>query len=54
MKSKVFQFGYDEPHPVLSKNNKRKEQRDGFVDVFCWQTADGGFFLEAVCTDRAD
>lgn len=53
-KNKVFQFDYAEPHPILSKNNKRKEQRDAFVDVFCWQVADGGLFLEAVCTDRAD
>ena len=39
-------------YPKIIK--ERKEQRDAFVEAFCWQVADGGLFLEAVCMDRAD
>ena len=30
-------------YPKIIK--ERKEQRDAFVEAFCWQVADGAFFL---------
>ena len=56
-KRKVKFFSLIMPSRILSYPKiikERKEQRDAFVDVFCWYAADSGLFLEAVCTDRAD